>query len=362
MVAVTASGDSVTGVIRSGNFDLSGVWIPDVATGSGSDVDLFTVDTTAGAIRLTYEVSTGRMRGYARGTNVLNTAAVATGPPEGTFQNWRAGDHVEFRMFYPTIPIGRYGLRLAVNGCGSADTAGTSTSATLGTPTGLLIQGRSEVWGAATFGTLTSELGASTTANQPCDIVMLGDSILAPRLLDPAVGALLAPDHARRGRTRIYTHAQSGAKVDGATGQTSKWLVSASRGSSRCKAVVIQCGVNNVAQGETSSQVLAALKTLIADIRVNNPRSKILLCTMTPGRGYLTSGQLAHHVAINAAITARQLDCDAMVNTFAVLADAQGSMLSQFDIGDHLHTNLAGRLQNAETIAAALDTYGARYA
>lgn len=348
-----------------GDVDIATSWIPDFATSAAStDVDVISLTTPDGALRVTFEASTRRWRCYLRGVNVLNTATIASNPTEPTFQNWLAGDQIELRFWYRTTykQTRGYGLRGCVNGCGGGDTIGTPSGSALQAATSGTIQGRIHADGSLSAGTIDDALSGSTLVNRACDVVILGDSICAPRIDDPAVGTLIATNHALRSGRRIYSQAQGGAKVDGSGGQTEKWQAGPNRGAKRAKAIVIQCGVNNVAQDQTSTQVIAALIALVQDIRAHNPWATIFLCTLTPARGYLSAPRLAEFNALNTAIRAGAIPADEIVDTFTPLADGLGSLLSAYDVGDHLHTNLAGRQQNASTIATALDAYGYRYA
>jgi lysophospholipase L1-like esterase len=361
---ITLTGSAAATPFQAGRLDLSGVWLPPTSTDAASDIDLFNATTTDGTARLSYEASTQRFRVFVRGVNVLNTSTFAANLPGMTMQNWQAGDSVEWRVwYYPGVATRGAGFRLSVNGCGGVDTVASATGSALNPATRLDIAARVEAWGAFTCGTLTDELaGTPTGSNQPCWGLMIGDSIVAPYAgpFLPALGALVVSNDERRGR-RINSQAQSGGTIDGFGGrvsQTAQFEGDAQFGAGRLRWASIQCGINNILLDATSDQVIDALRVLVSKLRVHNRRAKILLSTITPGRGNFTGARYIVWLAVNAAITAGKIDCDAIVDTVTPLSDGTDTLKAEYRMTDFIHPNLAGRQANAAAIHAALNRLG----
>lgn len=357
---ITLTGAAAAAPFSGGRFDLRGVWIPNTGSSTTPDTDLFVATTPDGELRLSFDAALDRFRAFVRGVNVLNTAQGTSF--ETTFQNWLANDQIEWRFWYypDRTTTGGYGLRIAVNGCGGRDTVGIPSGAALNPATSLTIQGRVESWGALTHGSLTDELSDETATTPACWGVLIGDSIVAPRLTDPAIGTLILDDRARRKGLRIYSQAIGGARLATGNGnQTGRWDSGPNTGKARSKWTYIQCGVNDIAADATGDQVIDWLRALTGKIRRANPFSEILLGTILPARSYSGMGaaRWAQASAVNAAILARRIDCTAVVDNSS-MGDVNGSLLAEWDSSDHLHTNLAGRRENARLIRVVLRQRG----
>lgn len=135
--------------------------------------------------------------------------------------------------------------------------------------------------------------------------------------------------------------------------------------------VMIQVGLNDVSPTEPIATTMARYQALVDQVRADIGASKkIYLATMTPA--YLRWGTLfgvnqdaaqAHWEAMNEAISGVGANAitgvDGVVTSHtAAMGDASDNLLAEYDTGDGIHTNTAGRQVNADAWRVLLVSEG----
>jgi lysophospholipase L1-like esterase len=127
--------------------------------------------------------------------------------------------------------------------------------------------------------------------------------------------------------------------------------------------VVTLAGVNDLRWGETTfsvAEIKAALQSIYT--KAKTAGAKVIACTILPFKGYLGGGdptkawdsdKQADLEEINDWILNTAINVDFRVDTYSAFNDPSddGALLSQYDIGDHLHLN------GAEAVSPAEDGY-----
>jgi hypothetical protein len=134
-------------------------------------------------------------------------------------------------------------------------------------------------------------------------------------------------------------------------------------------AVFVQTGLNDLDEPATSAGIISALQGLFDQIRTDCPFSKIIACTMTPARQRFinlygaVNGVAAYNrwLAVNESIRGEGgspitgVDRRISIHTDQ-LNDGSGNLKAEYDIGDGIHPNTAGRQVIANAYQSVLNT------
>jgi hypothetical protein len=317
------------------------------ASGSG-DFNIFEGTTADGALKLRYDGATNQIRLYVRGVNVLTTDT--SNPAAPTFQSWRQGNLVDWRIWYdPAGGARSMGIRISLRGCLGHDKTGAGSGSALAALSSASAHGYNDTsW--SVYPGHETYLNAPKSANVPARGIMLGDSIVAPRAKEPALGSLLGSSGV------VISLAQGGALV---ADQLATWQASQYRTANPVW-VYIQIGVNDVAAGTAAATILAGIQALVDDIAANSPSSKIIIGCITPCATYLSAAQDLVRIDVNTGIMGGGgspiTGVDARVDGYlTTMAAAGGALRNQLD---QLHDNFAGRVKNAAPVALGIVASG----
>lgn len=319
------------------------------------------LDTPDGELSLRFNPASGGLDLRVRGVVVLSTQDVDLVPSGGaTYQPFAIGDRIDWRYWYdPAGGARSMGIRWFVNRTGGYDEVGVASGAALAAPTAGTAVSASP--GAGTSGPAPAYILASRAADVVGTVVMMGDSITAPK--GSSFGRDGVSVASRIGWTTqvcISLSKPGGRYAD----QQTRWLASPMRGDPGVVAVIWQLGHNDMGTGGlTEAQVLAAAQDLNDDIAANNPTAKRIVSKMTPSRNAWDDTQWAEHEAI-------QADYDGsgsipLVGPHAVagdhvatMGDANGALRYGSESVDRTHPEFVGRSLNARSIRAAYDSLG----
>lgn len=321
------------------------------------------MQTPDGELSLRFNASTGGLDLRVRGVVVLSTQdvdLVATGG--ATFQPFAIGDRIDYRYWFdPTgVPGSRsMGIRWFCNRTGGYDEVGVASGAALAAPTAGTALSSSP--GTGTWGPAPSYILTSRAADVVGTVVMMGDSITAPKGSSfGRDGVSVASRVGWSTQVCVSLSKPGGRYAD----QMTRWQASPMRGDPNVVAVIWQLGHNDMGTGGlTEAQVLAAAQAMNDDIAANNPTAKRIVSKMTPSRSAWDDTQWAEHEAI-------QADYDGsgsipLVGPHAVagahtttMGDANGSLLFFSEGTDHTHPDFTGRSLNARSIRTAYESTG----
>ena len=131
--------------------------------------------------------------------------------------------------------------------------------------------------------------------------------------------------------------------------------------------VLIQLGLNDLDPSETANSAIGRLQMLVDTVRADIGSAPVLIAQMTPARQRLLDIYGAQEpaaqdkwLAINAAIagqgTTPVTGVDARITTHvAAMDDGTGALAADFDTGDGIHPNTAGRQLIADAWRAGLN-------
>jgi uncharacterized protein (TIGR02145 family) len=167
-----------------------------------------------------------------------------------------------------------------------------------------------------------------------------GDSTIAAYLAQYAVerwvpiggGTIL--DFSTPGETILQQHARYTALSAGVK--------------SALKNVIIQIGLNDVEAAETNAAKVARYQAYIDEVATDSPDAIITLGTMTPARGLFSAPNYLKWVALNESIRGEGANPITGADYVAtehtdLLSDGNGYLHADYDMGDHIHENNAGR-------------------
>lgn len=360
----TLTASQRTAAIVAGILDVSGsctvgsdcgisTGVASTGTGGG-DILLFEGTSVDGAIKLRFNATNFRLDLYVRGVVVLSTAALNAAAAGPTFHPFKAGDRIDWRIWYdPAGGARSMGIRWFVNHCGGLDTTGAGSGSALAAMTLAYSYGA----GAAA----SSYIAQSRAADVVGKVCVLGDSITAPRQASIGIdGMSIGSRFGLATSIPIVSLAKSGGKIPD---QTVVWQGSTMRGAAGLAAVVITLGHNDVGNGDSVATMAGNLNTLTADIRAQNPAAKIIICKLTPALSALTLATQAAWTGLNTAIGGGGgtpvTNTDAVVSSHqAVMGDVNLSLKMRCDANDFTHPNFTGRSAHATAAAAGLAAVG----
>lgn len=355
---VTLSSAEKAALVSGGVFDWSAEWTAGNSSACSNGQYFFEGQNADGPILVGYDGANAQIYAVIRGAEVARSASLGGNPAFPTMQHWLATDRLGCRFrVAPGEGARSILLRFGVNRCFGQDTVGVDAGAAIGALTGTVKSlGTSATTWSVQTAALATALSATHTANVPARVVVIGDSIAAPRALLSAVGSLL-------GHTGVCASlAQGGAK----------WAdQNATFNASRYKAdggvevfVIPSLGVNDIIVPRTAVQIATDAQTLITNLKTNNPTAKRILCQINPCHKYLRG--------LNAGYEQVRLDSNANYNGTGAnnltdvdlcitanqlgVGDANGSL--QYQINDDLHLNQIGRGRLAGYCAAGMTTLG----
>jgi len=135
--------------------------------------------------------------------------------------------------------------------------------------------------------------------------------------------------------------------------------------------VIVQIGLNDLNPGETAATALGRLQSLVNAIRARIGSRRLLISQMIPCRQRLINlhgaenGPVAYHkwLDMNAAIAGAGANAitgvDGRITAHVPLMnDGSGNLRAEYDTGDGIHPNTAGRQVNATAWEAALHAAG----
>lgn len=181
--------------------------------------------------------------------------------------------------------------------------------------------------------------------------VVLGNSTIAAFLAQVSVPSLLfTPTEIAAGYS-AFSVAVPGETI---AQQHTRWNNIANK--SQYEWVFVEVGLNNMNPAEAATVPIAEYQSLIDDIRADVPGIKIICSKMTPARQRwidlygAINGPIAQQkwVDMNAAMSGFGPNAVTSVDAFVVnhvplLADSNGNLAAQYDMGDGIHENNAGR-------------------
>lgn len=171
---------------------------------------------------------------------------------------------------------------------------------------------------------------------------VIGDSTIAA-----GYGGLVIPEYVPE--FRPYTSVAQGG--DTILGQTSKF--SALTNTQEFDVVIIQIGLNDMASNQTTETVLTNYQNLVNLVRSNtNPRCKVYVAKMLPCKQRFidyygaTEGLVSQQrwLDLNNSIMNTVTGVDGRIDSHVpLLDDGNGNLKLEYDTGDHIHENVAGR-------------------
>lgn len=114
-------------------------------------------------------------------------------------------------------------------------------------------------------------------------------------------------------------------------------------------AVVVLCGVNDLASGRGPEHVISNLNAIYLQIAAAVPHVYIVAVTLTPWGKHYRGSQLKEETEIVNDWIRFSSPTDAVIDT-AVLGDGQGNLHPDLDSGDGLHLNLQGQIALATAV------------
>lgn len=352
--------------VVGGNFDVTVECIPPGANAdtAGSSIALSVGGSgfwlwrglTAGGLAtgIRYNADTNQLELVDGGALVLATAALTGSPAAPTMQNWRHGE-------------GRLTVRAWIDAAGGAaslglavDVDGAQGSRTVGVNAGgavdALVSGQAYGRSASSCAPSHARLSTAKTANVVGRVVVLGDSLSAPRTLRRS----LAQQLGQRGIVGpIVSLAQGGDTIGN---QLTDWQASVHRGAAGVEAVVIgPMGANDIVTGRTAVQMATDRSALVADINAQNPGVPVFMMTNIPGAGHYTPAQQAVWLADRDNV--KGTGANPVTGTFTVvdthvaqMADANLALkVGRGDASDNLHEDDIGcGILAAELVTAGL--------
>lgn len=192
-------------------------------------------------------------------------------------------------------------------------------------------------------GTVIYETGAAPYfPRSPIHVGVIGDSTIAA-----GYGGLLVPQYI----TAFSPITSVAAAGDTIKGQMTKY--SALTNTMDFDVVVIQIGLNDMASNQTTETVLTNYQNLVSLVRSNtNPRCKVYVAKMLPCRQRFidyygaTAGLVSQQrwLDLNNFIMNAVTGVDGRIDSHVpLLDDGNGNLKLEYDTGDHIHENVAGR-------------------
>lgn len=173
-------------------------------------------------------------------------------------------------------------------------------------------------------------------------IGVIGDSTIAA-----GYGGLVVPEYVPE--FSPYTSVAQGG--DTILGQTAKY--GNLTNTQDFDAVIIQIGLNDMASNQTTETVLTNYQNLVSLVRSNtNPRCKVYVAKMLPCKQRFidiygeTNGAAAQQrwLDLNNFIMNTVTGVDGRIDSHVpLLDDGNGNLKLEYDTGDHIHENVAGR-------------------
>ncbi len=340
---------SASRLVQNGCLVAEVAFVPSTNIVDQGDFYVFEASTTDGVLAVRHTDSDGLYRLIVRGVEVLTTTG---GSYPGANMTARAGDEVRIRAWY--VPrTGLCGLRVWVNGCAGRDATTTATSSLLAAPTALKIgskiDGTQAIAGQMRH--VRSFAPSQGGVKFPAEIVILGDSTIAGDLFSMghiSVGSgIYSLDQAR---DRSYGIASLAASGDAISAQRAKWDASGYAGDSNVQAVIIQCGINDIAGLISAATIITSLNNWIADIADTNPDASIYISKINPIRNALSAPQQAIYDAVQLAIegggATPVTGVDGRITEHYTVLSNSDSMRTAYQISgvsDNVHENDAGR-------------------
>lgn len=184
--------------------------------------------------------------------------------------------------------------------------------------------------------------GASYYPKNTVNILSIGDSTIAA-----GYGGAVVPSYVAN-FTPITSTAQGGDTV---LGQTSKF--NALNNKQDFDVVVIQIGLNDMSDSQTTETVLSNYQKLVDLVRsTTNIRCKIYVSKMLPCKQRFidiygaTNGAASQQrwVELNDAIMTTINNADGRIDSHVpLLDDGNGNLKAEYNSGDNIHENVAGR-------------------
>lgn len=335
---------SVASVRMSGSVDLYSL----------ADVYVFAGASPEGLIALRYTQTGGTSPSWiltVRGADVLTIP----------YAGFVVGDDVAFRVWY-RISTGQAGIAMTINGCTRIVTAATTGSALADTysawiGSNLGVSGHS----LALWQSWQARFKADVPIALTPEFVILGDSISTGSHWTNSPGAnIYSKTTQRRTRPGVVSLGISGDVVSGQKGQ---WDASAYKGQTNVKAVIIQCGTNDIGLLHSSAATLiAAYQGLVNDIAAANPSARIFASGIAPRRASLSVPDYATWQSVNVAIGGGGgtpiTGVVPVMSHVATMNDGSDNLAAAYDSGDGLHPNQLGRVVTGLAWRAALIAQG----
>lgn len=346
-----ATGSLSKVLANNGDFDVQGsFWTEEPTSLLDNSGYVYSMSSPSGAFSLRYDaaLNNGTWTFAAKGVDLLTL--VQQGSPIGALVSWHT-------WYAPSTGLAGFSLR--INGA-QDQTAGMVTGAAaagaLSTPTAFWVGSN---LGASVLPVRHTLLAGTTTTTLLGEFVVLGDSICAYHgfnqpITSSFVYSTTEPE-TRPGIASLAIVANTIAQ------QQAQYVASPYFGASYVKGFLLQVGINDINAGTSGATVVSSLQSLINLIKTNNPNAKILIALITPDKAYSDTLNVAYYAqwqAANAGIPSLT-NVDAVITTGSnTLNDGAGNLQAQYDSGDGIHPNYAGRVVLGAAWRAGLHALG----
>jgi hypothetical protein len=367
---VSLTSAEMSAAIVAGVLDVSGSFVVGsdagrstgvVNTGTGGGgFSIFEMTTPDGEISLRFDATNYRLNLTVRSVVVVSTADINATTAQGPcFQPFVAGDTIDWRIWYdPAGGARSMGIRWFVNRCGGYDEIGTASGSPLAAATAGSALSSSTT--AGSWGPAPSYILATRTTAVIASVVIMGDSICAPRRNSTGWDGVSVGSRCSWSTQVCFSLAVQGAKL---TDQLTGWQAYPGRGNAAVLAVIFQLGHNDINAGDSSATVTTNAQAIVTDVAAQNPTAKIVISKLSPSYSVWSAAQRtiwdAYQDNINGTGGTPITGVDARATLHvATMGDAAKVLKERSEDSDFTHPNFWGRSLNARSIRTAYDTTG----